>query len=325
MSDTEQQPEDFHFPALTNGLDYLASAVDSLSGENGQPKPRDLKYGVLHLQAAVETLLKARLEMHDPALVWWTIKDYDERKHEAGDFKSCGVPGALKRLSDTVKIESVIDPEEASLTELANLRNRLTHFGWKDTVVAVQARTIPVLDLLVGFINTDILPHVDQAEEALSAERQMEQIRAGFKHLTDFVAHRMEALQGELARREHTTAACRSCRQFAVVLDGGANDLTCLLCGRQYGTGEDAAWEFIGSCRHVSIQDGGGDLNACGSCGSNAVIATPTAHSPERDTWICFACGATFEGICEFCDQAADLVADMDMCRDCYASRLAKF
>ncbi|GAA4307562.1 hypothetical protein GCM10023086_26140 [Streptomyces venetus] len=325
MTGAGQQSEDFHFPALVNGLDFLVSAVGSLSGDNGQPGPRDVKYAVLHLQAAVETLLKARLEMHDPALVWTKVGAFDQRKHEAGDFSSCGVKIAIERLRDTVQIESKIDPEDVSLRALGSLRNRIMHFGWKDTVVAVQARTVPVLDLLVGFINTDVLPHVDQPDEAWSAERQMEQLRAGFKHLTDFIVLRMQALRSQLDRYEHSTAACRSCGQFAVVLDGGAHDLACLLCGKQYGTGAEAAWEFIGSSRYVSVTQGGGDLNGCGSCGTYSVISTPLANSPEEDSWICFDCGSTHEGVCTFCDQAADLVPEMDMCSDCYEIRLDNF
>ncbi|WP_081235833.1 hypothetical protein [Streptomyces viridosporus] len=327
MSSVGRQPKDFHFPALTNGLDFLVSAVDFLSGDNGQPEPRDVKYGVLHLQAAVETLLKARLEMHDPELVWTKIAAFDMRKHEAGDFNSCSVKVALERLRDTVQIASAIDPEEDSLTELGKLRNRIMHFGWKDTVVAVQARTIPVLDLLVGFVNTDVLPHAEEATEAVSAERQMEQVRTSFKHLTDFITHRMRALRGELADYEHATAACRSCGQFTVVIDGGAHDLACLLCGKQYGTGKDAAWELIGSSEHVSIKDGGSALNGCGSCGDYAVISAPLANSPEVDAWICFACGSTFEGVCTFCEQATDDIVPTyeDICGNCFQIRFDKF
>ncbi|MGY1528054.1 hypothetical protein ACW69C_30515 [Streptomyces sp. MN3] len=303
------------------------SAVDSLSGDNGQPEPRDVKYGVLHLQAAVETLLKARLEIHDPRLVWTKTAAFDEGKHKAGDFSSCRVEVALERLRDTVRIVSDIDPKEDSLTELAKLRNRIMHFGWKDTVVAVQARTIPVLDLLVGFVNADVLPYVSEASESWSAEQHMEQVRAGFKYLTDFIAHRMQALGDELAGYERTTAACRSCGQFAVVLDGGAHDLACLLCGKQYGTGSDAAWELIGSSQHITLKDGGSDLNCCGSCGDYAVISTPLATAPETGSWICFACGSTFEGVCAFCGQASDDIVEAyeDMCSDCFQICFDKF
>ncbi|MFE9989165.1 hypothetical protein ACFYRK_20130 [Streptomyces sp. NPDC005381] len=55
------------------------------------------------------------------------------------------------------------------------------------------------------------------------------------------------------------------------------------------------------------------------------MISTPLASSPGEDSWICFDCGSTYEGVCTFCDQAAELVPDMDMCGDCYEIRLANF
>ena len=45
-------------PPVQNGLDYLKSAVEHLRGD---PGPRELKYAVLHLQAAAEVLLKVQL------------------------------------------------------------------------------------------------------------------------------------------------------------------------------------------------------------------------------------------------------------------------
>jgi hypothetical protein len=46
------------FRPVDNGLDYLESVIEHLRGE---PDQRNLKYAVLHLQAAVEVLLKIRL------------------------------------------------------------------------------------------------------------------------------------------------------------------------------------------------------------------------------------------------------------------------
>lgn len=54
-------------PPIFNGMDYLDSVVDHLPGE---PKPRDLKYAVLHLLAATEALLKARLLQEHWSLVF---------------------------------------------------------------------------------------------------------------------------------------------------------------------------------------------------------------------------------------------------------------
>lgn len=55
------------FPPAANALDYLVSVIDHLTPDEigDPPGPRDHKYALLHLDAAVETALKARLELHD--------------------------------------------------------------------------------------------------------------------------------------------------------------------------------------------------------------------------------------------------------------------
>ncbi|MGW3360843.1 hypothetical protein ACWDFL_36565 [Streptomyces bungoensis] len=83
-----------HFPVVINGLDYLHSSVSSLAGE---PEGRALKYAVLHLQFAAETLFKARLELHDPALVWPNPAKFDARKHRLGEFYSVKPERVLER------------------------------------------------------------------------------------------------------------------------------------------------------------------------------------------------------------------------------------
>lgn len=319
--------KDFHFPPLVNGLDFLASTVASLSAELREPSPREVKYAVLHLQLAAEILFKARLEMHDPKLVWGKPGKFDEAKHRAGDFYSCGIETALERLHDHVGIQTDVEPTDADLAALGNLRNRIVHFGWQDTTIAVQARTVPVLDLLLGFLNTDVLPHLPQPAEAWAAEQQMEPIRAGLRHLGDVVRRRHEAIRGELSGHEGNTLACRSCGQFAVVLDGGASDLACLMCGKPYGTGPDAAWEYLGDSRHVSVSTGGGDLPQCECCGEHAVISSRVAAAREDDTLICFGCGtAEFAGVCASCDVAHySICPESDLCTDCWDASLARF
>ncbi|GAA1236260.1 hypothetical protein [Streptomyces rhizosphaericus] len=159
-----------HFPVIINGLDFLHSSVSSLVDE---PEGRALKYAVLHLQFAAETLFKARLELHAPALVWSNPEKFDERLHRQGHFKSVGTKDALVRLRDEVEIAEPVDPDDAGLKALVDLRNRLTHFGASDTAVAVEARAIPVLDLLLTFIDEELLPN-DNSDSAADAWELME-------------------------------------------------------------------------------------------------------------------------------------------------------
>ncbi|MDT0459197.1 hypothetical protein RM550_26350 [Streptomyces sp. DSM 41527] len=318
--------KDFHFPPLTNGLDFLVSAVTSLAAEGG-PAPRELKYATLHLQSAAETLFKARLEMHKPELVWTKPTEYDEAKHQSGDFNSCGIKEAIKRLNaladeeEIIRLKATLDPANDDLKRLGDLRNRIMHFGWSDTIVAVQARTLPVLTLLFDFVHHDVLPYAADWE----AERQMDEVRGQLKHLTDFVAQRQNSISDQLAGHEHSTTACRSCGQYAVVLDGGASDLECFFCGKAYGTGEEAAWEFTGEDRHSTIKQGGNGFATCPACAASAIVTVRTLGCPTADSYICFGCGSDWEGICEWCGSGGYIVLDADMCDDCYEIRYDNF
>ncbi|WP_328551004.1 MULTISPECIES: hypothetical protein [unclassified Streptomyces] len=320
--------KDFHFPPLTNGLDFLVSAVTFLAAE-GSPVPRELKYATLHLQCAAETLFKARLEMYKPDLVWTKPTEYDEGKHQSGDFNSCGIKEAIKRLNalaqdGTITLSTTLDPASRDLKELGDLRNRLMHFGWRDTTVAVKTRTLPVLTLLFDFVNHDVLPYTADWEAA----RQMDEVRGQLKHLTDFVTQRQKSISGQLAGHEHSTTACRSCGQYAVVLDGGARDLKCFFCDKAYGTGDEAAWEFTGENRHITIKQGGNDLATCPACAASAIVPVRTLGYPAADSYICFGCGSDWEGICEWCGNdrlSPAIVPESDMCDECYDIRLANF
>ncbi|MFE3121866.1 hypothetical protein ACFXHD_00405 [Streptomyces hydrogenans] len=324
--------KDFHFPALPNGLDFLSSAVELLARPAG-PLPRDLKYAVLHLRTAVEILLKARLEMHNPADVWTKRSEYDAARHKAGAFDSCSAEKAIGRLNalagdKALVLRTTLSLEDPALAALKELRNRLTHFGWSDTAEAVRARTLPVLTLLLNFLRLDVLPYVEDAGEAWTAEREMEQIRGQLQHLTDYVVQRKAEIADQLHGHEDVTVACRSCGQYAVVLSDGAADLTCHFCGKGYGTGMEAAWEYIGEDRHTTIKDGGEDLASCSTCGEAAIVGAPTTASPDSLSYICFGCGADHNGVCAYCGCAGHLaISDIgeDMCENCYETRLSHF
>ncbi|WP_244302586.1 hypothetical protein [Streptomyces viridosporus] len=60
------------FPPVPNGIDYLSEVVTRLARPDAEVSPRDLKYAVLHLQAATEVLVKARLQIAHWSLV---VKD----------------------------------------------------------------------------------------------------------------------------------------------------------------------------------------------------------------------------------------------------------
>ena len=90
--------QSIEFPPVRNGLDYLESAIKHL---RGHPSARDLKYAVLHLQAAVEVLLKVRLIREHWALVF----RYPD-KASRGAFSSGGQAQAVEACASTSSVNS---------------------------------------------------------------------------------------------------------------------------------------------------------------------------------------------------------------------------
>ncbi|MFJ3339150.1 hypothetical protein [Streptomyces sp. NPDC086766] len=314
-----------HFPVIINGLDYLHSSVSSLVGE---PEGRALKYAVLHLQFAAETLFKARLELHDAALVWVKPRQFDERLHRLGNFKSVGTRDALGRLRDEVRIANPIDPDDGALKALVDLRNRLTHFGATDTTVAVEARAIPVLDLLLTFIDEELLPH-DDSDAATDAWELMETIRPLVGQIRGLVDRRLGPLGEKLGPASGHALRCTSCGHFAALLAGNGDKrpVGCLLCGKTFDEVAEAVDAYgVGSFYEAITQGGEPPAYECAECspGEPCVVPTQTADDPVGQVLMCLWGAHPLEGICGRCQRAADFDVP-DMCSDCVDIAFAKF
>ncbi|MFI0813426.1 hypothetical protein [Streptomyces echinatus] len=316
---------DMHFPVIINGLDYLHSSVSSLAGE---PEGRALKYAVLHLHFAAETLFKARLELHDPAQVWMTPAKFEARRHRLGQFSSVNPKGALERLRDVVKIKNPIDPDDGALKALVDLRNRLTHFGATDTAVAVEARAIPVLDLLLTFIDEELLPH-DDCDAAADAWELMETIRPLVGQIRGLVDRRLGPLGENLGPASGHTLRCLSCGHFAALVtpgNGGVRPVGCLLCGKAYDDVAEVVDAYGARSFYTAVSEGGEPpAYECAECstGQACVVPAQTADEPDGQVLLCLMGAHPLEGICDSCKRAADL--DLDMCSDCLDIRYAKF
>ncbi|MER6442184.1 hypothetical protein ABT275_38505 [Streptomyces sp. NPDC001185] len=319
---------DMHFPVVINGLDYLHSSVSSLVDE---PEGRALKYAVLHLQFAAETLFKARLELHDPAQVWVNPEKFDERLHRLGEFKSVGTSDALRRLRDKVQVANPIDPKDAALTALVMLRNRLTHFGASDTAVAVEARAIPVLDLLLTFIDEELLPN-DTSESSMEAAELMETIRPLVGRIRGLVDRRLGPLGQNLGPASGHTLRCLSCGHFAALAtpaNGGARPVGCLLCGKAYDDIADVVDAYgVGSFYEAVTQGGQPPAYECAECSAAEACVVPaqTADEPDGHVWLGLVGAHALEGICDYCQRAADFaLAAAEMCSDCLDIQYARF
>lgn len=73
---------------------------------------------MLHLQAAAEVLLKARLIHEHWSLVFQDPGNATRRKFESGDFNSVGLADTVKRLRDVLGID-VGEKAESALARLS--------------------------------------------------------------------------------------------------------------------------------------------------------------------------------------------------------------
>ncbi|WP_369221826.1 hypothetical protein AB5J52_09050 [Streptomyces sp. R39] len=84
------------FPPVPNGIDYLSEVVTRLARPDAEVSPRDLKYAVLHLQAATEVPVKARLHMEH-----WTRQAVRKNAITAAPGRSTPDSAAYLRLIHT--------------------------------------------------------------------------------------------------------------------------------------------------------------------------------------------------------------------------------
>jgi DNA-directed RNA polymerase subunit RPC12/RpoP len=316
----KSQRADVSYPLITNGLDYLLDVVDRLATDPGEvPDARALKYAVLHLQAAAEVLLKARLQREHWTLVFKNPAAATHKDFKSVTFDSCTTGEAFDRLNRIVGLDL---PKKAgdALTKLARDRNALQHYGLTTPAGAVEARAVEVLNFLLPFISDHLLPGFD-AKQRSEAALPLAMVRSRLRHIEAYLTKRMNELRTELKDVQDRTVTCPDCEHRALVLGGKLS--SCRFCLNLWDPEEaaaDYAWQMHGM---DPLLPGYGDEAAvCPECESHAVVAAVTAAAPDRPSILCFACATDFTGtffvLCEGgCSRAVPTDSGDPVCPDC--------
>lgn len=303
---------DMDFTPVRNGMDYLSSAVLYLSGTAAvvwdafglTPAPttradellardrpisdRDLKYAVLHLQAATEVLLKARLVREHWSLVFKNPGSATRSAFEQGKFDSCTMDATLDRLVSIAGVPITSKQREA-IKDLAETRNALTHYGHTAPAYAVEARAARVLGFLLDFVPVHLHPLL--SSEAQFVEETMEAVRQKLRDIEALVKSRMQELTGELNGLKDRTVICPECRQWALVV-GGGDPVGCRFCMTALDPVDAAIlyWvDILGQDESIGNVD-------CPECGTAAtVMLVSTAADKAVDVALCFQCGTVYE------------------------------
>lgn len=328
---------DVSYTPVSNGMDYLVSVFQHLANGATPPSARDLKYTVLHLQAATEVLLKARLAHEHFSLIFADPPRATRDAWQKGDFKSCSTLDAFDRLLNIVGLP-LAGEDRKRINELSNHRNALQHYGLKHNAYAIESRAATVLDFLITFIHRHLLPEL-KGNEARAVQHSMTSFRLQLSGIETLVKQRMNNLRSELTKVADVTVKCPDCEQWAMVADGSDEGPTCLFCLAEWpeapmSAAANYAWIILGLDDHHSFVQDGGDppVVDCPQCGVYALVTDAvTAAGQPGATPLCFSCGTVFKNLidCEAgCGAALDIASGEDsipLCPDCLESRITRF
>lgn len=287
----------FDFPPVSNGMDYLVSVVEHLTGK---PTNRDLKYAVLHLQAATEVLLKVRLTQEHWSLVFKDPGTAKRKAYDSGDFESCTSGAAVDRLRDVVGI-NIDDKSKRTLVNLSKRRNALQHFGLgKQSAYAIEAQAAEVLDFLLDFVAQHLAQSLDRPEASRIA-RSMDEVREGLHHIRSLVSQRMKRLQGELNTLADQTVQCPLCQQWSLTVAQGQEPTAyycrCLFCQQEWINTYRVAADYVSEILRTPRGTGGkrnddSHVHWCPGCHESAFIRNAVLLSDKTtSTGLCFNCG----------------------------------
>jgi transcription elongation factor Elf1 len=286
--------------------------VDHLDEYESGVTTRDVKYAVLHLQAAVEVLFKARLLAEHWTLVFADLHQATRKKLDSADFKSVTTEAAVVRLRNIVGAR-ITDEEQKALKNLGEDRNKLQHFGLTHDAHAVEARATAVLDFLIRFCDEQLLPGLKNEDEKREAENGLFRLREGLNSIASFVRQRMNRIGGELKaeRVEDRTIRCPGCTQLALVLAPSANPsrdywdstATCRFCSSEWDTMVLAG--YFSDSEH----DEPGEWNTCPHCDCWALGSdVPVRSNPATPVYFCFSCAVALPDLlpCTRCERPVD-------------------
>ncbi|MFJ7947371.1 hypothetical protein ACIQ6K_27525 [Streptomyces sp. NPDC096354] len=331
------------FPPAANGIDYLVNVVQLLAREQGEVTPGQLKYAVLHLQAATEVLLKYRLYLEHWTLVLQNLdltrmnknKKMTRALFDRGDFVSCTPQETVERLRHVLGLR-ISDEEQDQILALAKSRNALQHYGLTDSEGTIEARTAEVLDFLIRFLDEVLLPKMREDSERLTEDvdqlaEDVDGIRRGLTKIRGYVEQRMERLKDELAPLKERTLQCPNCRQWALVVRGGLT--SCWFCPADVDP-QLTAWDYADNILRLPwrsppqthdqfSQPASPPTDACPDCGIDTVVqGAVTAAAPDRPTSFCFNCAAAFPDLCEICSKPFRAVDEQSICDNCFAGEV---
>lgn len=305
------------FGLLENGLDFIQSGIKYLVNYKDKS---DLKYGILHLSAGVEVILKYRLSKEHWSLLFQHVDKANKVRLESGDFVSVDFETSIKRLKEICSVD-LGEEHQANIRTLRDKRNKMEHFSIMDSPEAVKVIFNKVLCFVIDFIEEQF-DKTDLTQDELDT---LENIRRSLSDLDEFIKHRWKAIQKDVDEKRKTLSVtyCPVCYQDAMAVDIGGK---CLFCHQSYDDAEQLANDYInnilGINSYSTVKDGGVyPLFNCVDCGAEAFV------DAEDGGWFCFSCGVRYSNneinYCETCGTPYIVEEhDIGMCDSCIENRI---
>lgn len=276
------------FNLLDNAFDYLLSAAEHAK----QSSSRSWKYSVLHLVAAVELLLKARLEREHWSLLFADVDKASEAAIKSGDFKSVDFETTYKRLENVAKV--ALDRTTLQhLDHLRRLRNRIQHFAVSMDVLQVKSLVAKGIDFTIEFCRSELKDEFEARKE------EVQEIAVQLRDFQEFAEERLATIATEL-REAYEPIECPTCWQRTLVIGDGQPH--CLFC--HYDV---SAEELAGDISE-------GHVETCSTC-YEETLAFILANN-EEGFWLCTSCGATYDEL-KPCIRCGRLIAAGGFCAQC--------
>ncbi|WP_258105892.1 hypothetical protein [Marinoscillum sp. MHG1-6] len=270
--------KEIEFDILENGLDFILSSLRYLTNPES---PSDLKYGILHLSAGTELVLKEKLKSEHWSLIFENVSKANKKDLLTGDFLSVNFETILLRLNNVCGIE-LSEKQSQNLRTLRQQRNRIEHFHFLGNPEAIKSITARALSTVISFIKH----HISEETISTRSQEMLQSIRTISSDFEHFVSLRNSQIKKDIeeASKEHEILKCPRCLQTSVVLD---EQIQCLFCGTE-NEAEEFANNYVRTFMYNDLyahkKDGDRyPLEPCFNCGDSTLFE-------NEKGFVCFTC-----------------------------------
>jgi hypothetical protein len=260
----------YAFALQRNARAFIETAVEYAR----QGYRENWKFAVLHLNTALELVLKATLALEDHRYLVAGKAQITDRQFDEGAFRSIGIEECLERLAKTGLL--TLDGSQRQTVEaMQRLRNRIAHYIDPDDTATMRAIVAAGVNLFIDIHNAAFA-----GDEDPYGARPIRDLVVDLHKFDDFVKERLSTLALRLRAstrpRTHHLDECSWCLQDAAIIDG--DEVTCLFCGHGMAVREFA-----------ELKSDDDAAQECPDCGRPSVLKD---HRLDREpTHECFVCG----------------------------------